>query len=309
MSGDIIEEERICPNIGHMYDSLTQSMVECIYCVKAKEKEETKEGESVKDPVLLRSDLKVMAKHLVECPHCPASELDNADIQKYAAMPSCASLPRRTKFNDPEAKEHLPAKRQRNQKQTTDYDDLSDACEDARSAHLRRKEASLDLQESQMNSIRGARSFLTSFKKNMSNIPRFFTSSELNPIVGPLAADGECANTVEGEITPKPISEDETVTFVESPQFPSTKTIFVLICHEGIKQPHVWQTFFEMSRFGFVVYCSKKYQHTLTLFFRPFLIPEDVTAYNAYGDVIPAIMVLFCRAVLMYPNMTHACNT
>lgn len=89
--------------------------------------------------------------------------------------------------------------------------------------------------------------------------------------------------------------------------FPKTRTVFLLLAHEGITQPYIWQSFFEMSKYGCVLYVSHTNQSTVTDFFRPFLIAENMTDYNRYGDLMPTIMVMFCRALLMYPNLEHAC--
>lgn len=143
------------------------------------------------------------------------------------------------------------------------------------------------------SSIKNASLFLKEQFKFLSNLPRF--RKNLSQL--------ECENRLDTCSITEAIKDMH-----NGATFPLTTTVFIIIAHDGIKQPQIWQSFFEISHFGLVVYCSNIFQHSLTNFFRNYLIPEDMTDFNGYGDVVPTILVLMSRALMMYPNLKKACN-
>jgi hypothetical protein len=178
-----------------------------------------------------------MADHLIKCCFTEESVKQHQDIIRYAAL----------SHSDRDLKKMLPT--------GNPFEYSSDSDNEFEKLYN-----ILELNETQMQkdnfSLASAATFLKDYPTLLSEIVRFRKDSNF-------------------QNSTNVIPSSSSSLLKEGLQMPETKTIFLMVAHEGIKQSHVWQAFFEASHFGFVVYCSKKHQPFLTPFFSNYVIYKN----------------------------------
>jgi hypothetical protein len=86
----------------------------------------------------------------------------------------------------------------------------------------------------------------------------------------------------------------------------SITTVFLLIAHDGVSQPTIWEHFISKNNtFGLVVWVSGEYIDVQNDFIKTNNVALNISEWNKYGDLIPTILVLMSLAIIRYPNLTH----